>query len=305
MELNNKRYVDPFAYKNFVRKSFLEAATNFAPKITEQLRTEIFPLFLQVKNEGNLDSFIESEFLSTGSENLIESSGGRSEFQKALIAWQKKNFLVENENSDKWVLKQFVNNVLEDWASRPDGINKRALFLKNDEKLPYMPQPPSFYPQDFITLDTTKNLRILEKESAEFIRENLKEYKIQLEKYCKEIETQAIKSSWGANDENFTRDMIWTVESQISGLDYADIAKLGRVRPLNQDVNNRYFSYVSTKDVTLNDLDLRDVEESTVHRAVNKTLGIMGLKPRVKKRGRRFGNRKDDFKKQFVENDEK
>lgn len=298
MEINKIRLIHPLNFRNQLRNSFLMMAANIEPKPFEELRINALPLFLKAEMTTALSPFSNSEFCLKDFEQGEKNINGKIKIlREYLILWQQKWGLIENDSSDKWVIKWLIWNVLDYWANNSKHVAKRHLFRSIGE-IKGLPSPPKWEPEDFVEIDLMTNAQYIVKSAPEYIESVLNKYRKQLKAYCSEIEHLAKTDKWIEKEEVSDRNLFWTVESQIIEKNYSDIAGYGKVE-LSKRIKRS--GLINPSDVTFDDLDIDLVSPSTVKRAVERTLENLGLQPRLKKRGRKKGKREVELKKQFLE----
>ncbi|HEX8279036.1 MAG TPA: hypothetical protein VF540_10090 [Segetibacter sp.] len=290
--------IAPDSFKNHVRTHFLEIAARICPEPFEELRKDALPLFSQAGMNQLMNPIYQSGFSLTDFVNGTDKTNPKViELRDDLTNWQERWCLIENKDSDKWVLIWLIKNVLSFWSTSSKVHRKMHLFRPLGKNKP-MPLPPSFNPPDFFERNPITKSQSIKKRAKDYIKMVLDEYREKLEAYCREVEEYTAENGWMAEQDISVRDLIWTAKSQIADLDYSEIANTGKI-----DFSEKIKStdLINPLELTRDDFEIYAVEPSTVQRVVENTLKILELQPRKKKVGRRSKKRQDEINKQLMD----
>lgn len=273
-------YVDPVQFTAYVRDRFMSVAASFERPAFDQLRDEIYPSFLDIyKRLGYEDSV----FIPTDQKFRYES--GLTEITERIQGWQTQWHLIESESSDKWVTNWVINFAFKCWARTTPSTNQPAssflfdsLLQSHNHSLP-LPFPiPKYIEMDSMT---TLEFRRLSKEHyLEFCELQLRNH---LKNYLKLLEHEINFDEWKKFEDVSIRDLAWTVQSQLSDISFSELSEISDVEPyLEEQVEPG-----AIIDLSKHKISTKKVEPSTVKRAVEKTLCIIGIQPRKKQTRKR------------------
>jgi hypothetical protein len=202
------RLIHPSDFKNHVRTRYLEIVASMKPEAFEELRLISLPLVHKSGVKELLNPFVKTTFKWEDFEAGRKTNGKLLDLRDNLISWQEQFNLVENEVSDKWVLRWLVFDVLIYWSNSSNVVRKKHLFQPVGKRFQLLPSVPAFKSPDFVINDVMSKIQYIEKSSGEFIDWVLGEHRKLLEGYCKSMEKTVISYGWKSIDDVPVRNLI-------------------------------------------------------------------------------------------------
>ena len=322
-------FIEPITFKKHVRTRFLEIAATVKPQAFRELAGKPFELLELAQMNQALSPIFEPDFrwsdFETGADNL---SAARKDLRDCLIAWQTENYLLESEDSEKWLLRWLVESGVE-FQSRIERskqkiklrekikcrfLLKRYLRLKgeliettNNEtsifrrvEIPSgLPSLSVYEPPAFLTYNHFRDVLETEQKLSGYIEIVRQDFEKRLGTFRCDMESYlATNGGFEIKDENLLRDLLWTAESQLNDALHSHLASVGKVEPSNKLKKQKLVNPLKIKK---SDLEIIGVSDTTVSRAVIKTLKMLGLEPHPKDIGRPRGKRQDAIDKLLLE----
>lgn len=198
------------------------------------------------------------------------------DFWKSIVYWAEQFNLVESDEQDKWLFESAVYTI-DYWSKNPKNINDIGLLesspyhkqnLKTLEPPFGLPEWEAQYKERKIYLEEAKNFITEELNKIEFFKENQKRLGLtvrqifnEAEIYCDKVEKHFRSNGWKkvTVKKEFEKHLEWAIRFQVKEESYSSIAR-------------EYGVYASS-----------------VKKEVEEILGIIGLKRRGLKRGRKKG----------------
>lgn len=289
---------DDNAKRSYMRNAFLRAADEYAPEFWRDLYDRSLPVYNELKSESphlqyrDLYHWVTSLLSHDLTHPFYRQYGKVALLIRFLTAWSQKWNLVESDDSARqWVLNIALVN-LESWArSLPLSPGEKPEFFSavanSGGAMPTVPKPPEGLPEyepqnirqkpylEWVhakALDTINKDPILRYSKKPTQRALADSVQVVAKAYCRKVdevyERSGFKRSSGNQKRNLAQHLEWTVRFQIKG------EKQGGIAP---HVNN----------------------DSSVSRAVNGILGLIGLKNRSDGKGGRIPGSKNKPRKRL------
>ena len=282
---------DDNAKTSYVRNAFAQAIEEHAPEVWRELYDRVLPIYRQLKLELPHFTFRDCHHYVTSplSFNLTGppyvQCGTLALLIRFLDAWSQTWNLVETDRSGtRWVFEIALMN-LDTWTVLPRAADEEAEYFSSGAgfhgPIPSSPKPPEGLPQyDPITIQHKQYLDWVRKQALDAIRDHpvLKHstkpkqnaladsVQAAAEVYSREVnkvyERSHFKRTSNDQKRNFDRHLEWTVRVQVKGDTVSEVS------------------------------DSALVEASSVSRAVDEILGLIGIQKRAGlKRGRVLGSK--------------
>ena len=282
---------DDNAKTSFVRNAFAQAIEEHAPEVWRQLYDRVLPIHRQLKLDPPHLTYRDLHYYVTSpvSHDLTRppyvQCGKLALLIRFLCAWSQTWHMVETDRSARrWVLEIALMN-LEMWAALPPIQDEKPEYFSAGAgfhgAIPSSPKPPDGLPKyDPITIQQKQYLDWIRKQALDAIREHpilrhgakpkqnalADSVRAAAEDYCREVndvyEGSQLKRTSDDQKRNFERHLEWTVRVQVKGDRVSKVA------------------------------DSASVEASSVSRAVDEILGLVGIQKRTDlKRGRVRGSK--------------
>jgi len=282
---------DDNAKTSYIRNAFAQAVEEHAPEVWRGLYDRVLPIHRQLKLDlphfsyHDFHHYITSPLSRDLTRPPYVQCGRLALLIRFLDAWSQTWNLVETDRSAiRWVFEIALMN-LDVWTALPRIADEEAEYFSAAAgfrgAIPSSPKPPLGLPKyDPITIQHKQYLDWIRKQALDVIQEHpilrhgakpkqnalADSVQAAAEDYCREVNEVYQRSQFKrTNDDqkrNLARHLEWTVRVQVKGDRVSEVA------------------------------DSALVEASSVSRAVDEILGLVGIRKRADlKRGRVLGSK--------------
>lgn len=258
------------ALSDYVRNRFFEIVSYVESQALKELSGEPFQLFIQANMQRTLNPLLDTQFDWRDFERGTDKcSPQQKKLRDGLIAWLDRWHLIESANGEKWCLRWLVYAVLDHWAHSADLVREHSIVgeIRRTQKLPKTSASsgnlPAYTPahesreEYFNRVSETARQHIASDPILASAEQSHRESFIRavvdgLSDYCQQVEAAYFEEDWKqvAEKRKLTKHLIWTIQFQLQEKSYSQIARAEKI------------------------------EVSTVKRAVDETLIILGLQRR-------------------------